>query len=195
MQWRSPKSDGRTVNRRAQNDRNAIAEKPPDVRFFQTTRVNFTTLLIGKLGYLWTLGFIQLCVMFLWGALVFKLDLFHHIPGFLMMAVTTTFCTAAFGLLLASFCRTRAQLAAISTLVVLTISALGGSMFPRFLMPEKLQKAGLVLFNSWALDGFTNVFWRDMPLSSLLLPMAVLVGFGIVFFAAARQLTKRWEVA
>ena len=68
-------------------------------------------------------------------------------------------------------------------------------MFPRFLMPEKLQKAGLVLFNSWALDGFTNVFWRDLPLTSLLLPMAVLVGFGIVFFALARQLTKRWEVA
>jgi ABC-2 type transport system permease protein len=160
-----------------------------------TTRVNFTTLLLGKLGYLWTLGLMQLCVMFLWGAFVFKLDLFHHVAGFFMMAIPTTFCTSAFGLLLASVCRTRAQLGAISTLVVLTISALGGSMFPRFLMPEKLQKAGLVLFNSWALDGFTNVFWRETPLQSLLLPMAVLAGFGIVFFAAARQLTKRWEVA
>ena len=157
--------------------------------------MSFTTLLLGKLAYLWTLGLMQLCVMFLWGAFVFKLDLFHHLGGFFMMAIPTTFCTSAFGLLLASVCRTRAQLAAISTLVVLTISALGGSMFPRFLMPEKLQKAGLVLFNSWALDGFTNVFWRDLPLQSLLLPMAVLVGFGIVFFAVARQLTKRWEVA
>src|SRR5205085_915312 len=34
-----------------------------------TTRLSFTTLLLGKLGYLWTLGFVQLCVMFLWGAL------------------------------------------------------------------------------------------------------------------------------
>jgi ABC-2 type transport system permease protein len=160
-----------------------------------TTRVNFTTLLLGKLGYLWTLGLMQLCVMFLWGALVFKLDLFHHLGGFALMAIATTFCTAAFGLLLASFCRTRAQLGAISTLVVLTVSALGGSMFPRFLMPEKLQKVGLVLFNSWALDGFTNVFWRDLPLTSLYVPMAVLMGFGIVFFAIARQFTRRWEIA
>jgi len=160
-----------------------------------TTRVNMTTLLLGKLAYLWTLGFMQLCVMFLWGALVFKLDLFHHLPGFFMIAIPTTFCTSAFGLLLASFCRTRAQLGAISTLVVLTVSALGGSMFPRFMMPEKLQKAGLVLFNSWALEGFTNVFWRETPLPALLLPMAMLVGFGIVFFVAARQLVKRWEVA
>jgi ABC-2 type transport system permease protein len=160
-----------------------------------TTRVNMTTLLLGKLVYLWTLGFMQLCVMFLWGAAIFKLDLFHHLAGFFMMAITTTFCTSAFGLLLASFCRTRAQLGAISTLVVLTVSALGGSMFPRFMMPEGLQKAGLVLFNSWALDGFTNVFWRETPLSALLLPMGMLLGFGIVFFVVARQLVKRWEVA
>jgi ABC-2 type transport system permease protein len=160
-----------------------------------TTRLNFTTLLLGKLAYLWLLGFLQLCVMFAWGALVFKLDLFHHLPGFFIMAIPTTFCTSAFGLLLASFCRTRAQLGAISTLVVLTVSALGGSMFPRFLMPEALQKAGLVLFNSWALDGFTDVFWRDLPLTSLLLPVVMLVGFGIVFFAVARALVRRFEIA
>jgi linearmycin/streptolysin S transport system permease protein len=160
-----------------------------------TTRVSFTTLLVGKLGYLWTLGFMQLCVMFLWGALVFKLELFKHWDGFLLMAIPTTFCTSAFGLLLASFCRTRAQLGAISTLVVLTISALGGSMFPRFMMPEAVQKAGLVLFNSWALDGFTNVFWRDLPLTSLILPIAMLTGFGAAFFAAARMLVRRFEIA
>ena len=160
-----------------------------------TTRVTFTTLLLGKLGYLWTLGLMQLVVMFVWGALVFKLDLFHHLPGFFMMAIPTTFCTSAFGLLLASFCRTRAQLGAISTLVVLTVSALGGSMFPRFMMPEGLQKAGLVLFNSWALDGFTNVFWRDLPLKSLFLPMAMLIAFGFVFFVVARMLVRRLEIA
>ena len=160
-----------------------------------TTRVTMTRLLLGKFAYLWTVGFMQLCVMFLWGAAIFKLDLFNHLAGFFMMAIPTTFCTSAFGLLLASFCRTRAQLGAISTLVVLTVSALGGSMFPRFMMPEALQKAGLVLFNSWALEGFTNVFWRETPLSALLLPMGMLLGFGIVFFVAARQFVKRWEVA
>jgi ABC-2 type transport system permease protein len=160
-----------------------------------TTRVNFTTLLLGKLAYLWTLGMMQLCVMFLWGALVFKLDLFHHLPGFFLMAIPTTFCTSAFGLLLASFCRTRAQLGAIATLVVLTISALGGSMFPRFLMPEALQKAGLVLFNSWALDGFTNVFWRETPLQSLVMPVVMLSAFGAIFFVVARAMVRRFEIA
>jgi ABC-2 type transport system permease protein len=160
-----------------------------------TTRLTLTQLLLGKLAYLWTLGFTQICVMFIWGAVAFRLQLIEHIGGFLIMALTTSLATSAFGLLLASICRTRAQLGAISTLVVLSISAVGGSMFPRFLMPAGLQKAGLVLFNSWALDGFTNVFWRELPLQSLALPAAVLVGWAIVFFIAARQLTKRWEIA
>jgi ABC-2 type transport system permease protein len=160
-----------------------------------TTRLTLTQLLLGKLVYLWTLGFVQICVMFIWGAIAFRLQLVQHIGGFLIMALTTSLATSAFGLLLASVCRTRAQLGAMSTLVVLSLSAIGGSMFPRFLMPAGLQKAGLVLFNSWALEGFTNVFWRELPLASLALPAAVLVGWGIVFFIVARQLTKRWEIA
>ena len=160
-----------------------------------TTRVSFTTLLLGKLVYLWVLGIVQLIVMFLWGALVFHLELFNHLPGFLIMAVVTSLATSAFGLLIASLARTRAQLGAISTLTVLSISALGGSMFPRFLMPESIQRIGLVLFNSWALDGLTNVFWREAPLSSLALPAVVLIGWAIAFFAIARQMTRRWETA
>jgi ABC-2 type transport system permease protein len=159
-----------------------------------TTRLTLTQLLLGKLVYLWTLGFTQICVMFVWGALAFRLQLIQHIGGFLIMALSTSLATSAFGLLLAAICRSRAQLAALSTLVVLSLSAIGGSMFPRFLMPAGLQKAGLVLFNSWALEGFTNVFWRELPLQSLALPAAVLVGWAIVFFVASRQLTKRWEI-
>ena len=68
-------------------------------------------------------------------------------------------------------------------------------MFPRFLMSEKLQKASLVLFNSWALDGFINVFWRELPLTSLITPVAVLIAWAIVFFLIARQLTRRWGSA
>jgi ABC-2 type transport system permease protein len=158
-----------------------------------STRVSMLKLLSGKLVYLWTLGVIQLIVMFVWGALVFGLPLMSHLAGFAIMTAATALTCAAFGLLLASATRTRAQLSAVSTLAVLTISALGGSMFPRFLMSEKLQKASLVLFNSWALDGFINVFWRGAPLSSLVAPVGVLIAWAVVFFFAARQLTRRWE--
>ena len=50
---------------------------------------------------------------------------------------------------------------------LLMMSALGGSMFPRFLMSEKMQKLGLLTFNGWALDGYVKVFWRNAPLLEL----------------------------
>ncbi len=46
------------------------------------------------------------------------------------------------------------------------MSSVGGSMFPRFLMPEAMQKAGLLTINAWAIDGFTKVFWRDLPVTA-----------------------------
>jgi ABC-2 type transport system permease protein len=88
-----------------------------------STRVSMSTLLAGKLLYLWTLGVLQMIVMFVWGALVFRLPLMNHLPGFAVMTAATTLACSAFGLLLAAVARTRAQLGAISTLAVLTISA------------------------------------------------------------------------
>jgi ABC-2 type transport system permease protein len=160
-----------------------------------SARVGMTTLLAGKLIYCALLAFLQLTVMFLWGAAVFHLDLFSHIPGFVVMTAATAFAVAAFGMLLASLSRTRQQQAAIATLLILVMSAVGGSMFPRYLMPELMQKAGLFTFNGWAIDGFTKVFWRDEPVWSLGPQVGVLLGSGVVLFLLARLFARRWETA
>ena len=102
---------------------------------------------------------------------------------------------AAFGMVLASACHTRAQLGALSTLLILTMSSVGGSMFPRFLMPEAIQKAGLFTINAWAIDGFTKVFWRDLPVEDLWQQVSVLLAVGVVLFVAARRIARRWESA
>ncbi|MGB9196200.1 MAG: ABC transporter permease [Terriglobales bacterium] len=160
-----------------------------------SSRVTMTSLLLGKLAYNSVLAFTQLVVMFLWGWAVFKLDFWTHIPGFLVMGVCTAVAVASFGMLLASVCRTRAQLGALSTLIILVMSSIGGSMFPRFLMPEAMQKAGLLTINAWAIDGFTKIFWRDEPISHLWPQVAVLIGIAVVLFAVARRVARRWEFA
>jgi len=160
-----------------------------------SARVSMTTLLAGKMAYSALLASAQLTLMFLWGAAVFHLDLFTHLPGFIVMTAATSFAVASFGMLLASVSHTRAQQGAISTLIILTMSAIGGSMFPRFLMPEAMQKVGLLTFNAWAIDGYTKVFWRDEPVLHLAPQVAVLIGAGIVLFLIARRFARRWEYA
>lgn len=158
-----------------------------------SARVTMTTLLAGKLVYSALLAFLQLTLMFLWAAAVFHLDLFTHIPGFLVMTTVTSFAVASFGMLLASVARTRAQLGALSTLIILTMSAIGGSMFPEFLMPTAMKTAGLFTFNSRAIAGYTKVFWRDEPIRSLAPEVAVLLASGVVLFFLTRWFARRWE--
>jgi ABC-2 type transport system permease protein len=158
-----------------------------------SSRIGMTTLLAGKLTYNMLLAFTQLTAMFLFAWAIFHVDLPGHIPGFLVMGLSTAFAVAAFGMLLASLAKTRAQLGAISTLLILTMSSIGGSMFPRYLMSDAMQKAGQFTLNSWAIDGFTKVFWRDQPVTALWPQVAVLLGAGAVLFLLARRFARRWE--
>ncbi len=158
-----------------------------------STRVTMGRLLAGKLCFCVLLAFAQLVVMFTWAWLVFKVDFLGHIPGFVIMGLSTAFAVGAFGMVLASICRTRAQLGPLSTLVILLMSSIGGSMFPRYFMSEAMQKAGLLTINAWAIDGFTKVFWRDEPVSHLWPQVLVLLGIGVVLCAIARRLARRWE--
>jgi ABC-2 type transport system permease protein len=160
-----------------------------------SSRITMTSLLAGKLVFNTLLAFTQLTVMFLWAWSVFHLDFFSHIPGFLVMGICTAVAVAAFGMLLASLCHTRAQLGALSTLIILVMSSIGGSMFPRYLMPESMQKAGLFTINAWAIDGFTKVFWRDLPITALWPQISVLLATAIVLFLIARRIARRWEYA
>ncbi len=160
-----------------------------------TSRLGMGRLLLAKWAFLTVLGFVQVTVMFLWGALVFQLDLASHLGGFVLMTAVTAAAASGFGLVLATACRTRQQLAGLSTILILIMSAVGGSMFPRFLMSETMQKAGLFTFNGWALDGYLKVFWRQAPLLDLWPQVLVLSLLAAGFLLAARLLARRWEAA
>ncbi|MCE9627648.1 MAG: ABC transporter permease, partial [Candidatus Eisenbacteria bacterium] len=160
-----------------------------------TSGLGMNGLLLAKWLYVSSLACVQVTVMFVWGMFVFKLPLLSHLPGFAIMTVSTAMAAAAFGLVIATVSRTRQQLSGLANLLVLSMNALGGSMFPRFLMSEQLQKFSLVGFNAWALDGYLKVFWREQPVSALLPQVAALAGFTVVFLFLARRFASRWEVA
>ena len=160
-----------------------------------TSRVGMTRLLAAKWLHIVWLGVLQITVMYAWGMLVFRVPLLSHLPGFAVMTLATAACTAAFGLVLATLSRSRQQLAGLANLIVLSLSAIGGSMYPRPFMSETLQKVSLVGFNAWALDGYTKVFWRDEPVPALWTQVAMLALFTVLFLALARRFARRWEAA
>jgi linearmycin/streptolysin S transport system permease protein len=167
-----------------------------------STRASMTQVLTAKWLFLSLVGLAQVTVMFLWAAAIFHLELFTpaHLAGFAAMATATAAAASAFGLVLGSACKTRAQLSGISTIVILIMSALGGSMVPHFLMPRFIATTALFTFNGWALDGFLKVFWYGessatamSSVVSVAPQVAMLTGLAAAFLAIARTLARRWE--
>ncbi len=160
-----------------------------------SSNLTMSGLLAGKWVSFILLGVMQVSVMFVWGWLVFGLELWSHLPGFFVMTIVTAAAAAAFGIVLGTICRTRGQLAGVSTTVILLMSALGGSMFPRFAMSEGMKTVGLATFNAWALDGYQKVFWRDAPVWELWPQVLVLIGLTVIFLLVARVLARRLETS
>lgn len=157
------------------------------------SRLSMDQLLLGKWSYLTIVGILQMVLMFSWGSLVFGIDLVNHLEGFIAMTLVTAGASSSFALLLASLCKSRTQLSWVSTIVILSMSALGGSMVPRYLMSESMQRAGMLTFNAWALEGYNKIFWRDLQLPDIELELGVLTLCGFCFIVAARIFAIRWE--
>ncbi len=157
------------------------------------SKLSVDQLLMGKWLYLSCLGFVQITLMFLFGWLVFGVDVLSHLDGFFVMTVTTSAAAASFALMIATACKTRVQLGWLSTIVILVMSALGGSMVPRYLMSESVQRVGMLTFNAWALEGYNKVFWRGLGVRELNQELAVLLGSAFIMLVIARVLISRWE--
>lgn len=157
------------------------------------SQLTLDELLMGKWLYLMLLGTLQTTLMFIWGQLIFGVELTKHWEGFLIMTLVTSSAASSLSLFLATMCSSRAQLNWVSVVLVLGMSALGGSMVPRYLMSERIREVGLLTFNAWALDGYNKIFWRNLPLQSLWPQIAVLLMAGLIFMIAARIGARRWE--
>ena len=147
----------------------------------------------GKWLGILLLGCLQISVMFLWAEIVFKIQLMKHVPGFCVMTFSTAAATASFAMLLATLCKSRAQLNAVSVVMILSMSAVGGSMIPRFAMSDRMKDIGRWTFNAWALDGYQKVFWFQSPLTSLFNEVAVLLGSSLVLGLLTLLLSGRWK--
>jgi len=137
-------------------------------------------ILYGKLVYANVISIIQLIIMFIYAWLVFKLDIIHHLPSLLLMILAIAYACSGFGVLLASFAKTRQQVQGYSTLIVLVMSAIGGSMIPVFIMPKIMQEIAVATVNYWGIQGINDIFLKLYPITNFtfLSRVFVLIGIG-----------------
>ena len=163
-------------------------------------RMTIIHLLLSHWIFYVGLGVVQISLMFLFASVVFGLDLWHleTLAGAGVMATVSSMASAAFIMMIATLCKSRKQLEGLSSIVILIMSAVGGSMMPRFIMPAFVLKLSSVAFNAWAMDGFLKVFWYNTPdqsiLGSIVGEVAVILAMAAAFLSVAFIAAQRWAV-
>ena len=142
------------------------------------------SLLGGKLGAQFIRAVVQMTILFGAGKLLFHID-YGSLPALILIILATAFATTALGMLLVSVVKTRDQLQPISTLTVLSFSALGGAWFPLYLMPQWVQQVSKVTLTSWAMGAFNSLMIFGKGFAAIIPNLLVLFAYGIVCFLLA----------
>lgn len=145
--------------------------------------MNRATMLGGKLLPYYIINVLQIAIMLGASALLFKMDLGSSPAGLILVSLAAAATATGLGVMVAALARSEAQIGGLTTLLLLTMSALGGCFIPRFTMPGWLKNIGLITPHAWALDAYQDLLVRGYGLVEVLPKVGVLAAFAIVFFA------------
>src|SRR4029077_5658100 len=87
-------------------------------------------------------------------AVVYSVPVLTNLAAWSATAICAAAASAGIALALAAACNTRKQAQPVSTFAFLILAAIGGSMAPRFLMPEALQTLGWLTPHTWAIEAY-----------------------------------------
>jgi ABC-2 type transport system permease protein len=97
-------------------------------------------------------------------------------------------------MLLAAIARSAAAAGSLGTLLILTMSAIGGAWFPTSFMPDFIQSLSKFTIVYWAIEGFIQVLWADCTTRELLPTLGILFGLAAVVNAFSVWRFKRGEM-
>ncbi len=152
-------------------------------RRLMATPVTRSQVLLGKVLGAFAVGFVQMMLLFAFGYVVFGLSLGSQPFGIVLVTLGVVSAATGLGVLIAGFARTDQQATAFGVLIVLTMAALGGSMVPRFIMPDTMQTIALITPHAWAIDGYHEIIVQRKGLLSVLPHTAALLTFAAIFFS------------
>lgn len=148
-------------------------------------------MLSGKFVFLTLIGFVQAAIICAVAVIFFEVSITEKYVPIGIACLGASVLASGLALLLASLCKTQTQMNAVSTFAVLLLSAIGGSMVPRFMMPAWLQDIGTFTPNYWSIEAFYGILARGQTIFDLLPVWGVLFGGGIFCLGLAAFLSHK----
>lgn len=106
---------------------------------------------------------------------------------------TAAFAMAAAGMMtiIVALTQTEKQAGILSWIVVMVMSAVGGSMFPASELPAAIRPITHATLNYWAVEGYLDLLVTGGGLSAAWFKIGLLAGMGVVFVFAGQLLMQR----
>jgi ABC-2 type transport system permease protein len=151
-------------------------------------------ILSGNLLGTFAAGFSQLLVLMLAGRYLFGVDWGRNILPSLVIVAAFVFCVTCLGLLLSGVVKNYKQLAALTPVLLVSTSMLGGCFWPLDIVQSKLLlTAAKFVPQTWALSSLEGIILNGQTLGGVFLPAGVMLLMGLLFFIAG-LFTLRWEI-
>jgi ABC-2 type transport system permease protein len=150
-----------------------------------TTAARRVHILLGHYLAIYTLIFTQFMLLIAFGQFILHVDYLRDPGATLLVAFSAALCISALGLLIGVLARSEEQAVTFSLIPMFLLSGLGGAWVPLEVTGETFAMIGHVSPVAWAMDGFKNISIRGLGFDSVLLPIAALAGYAVVFFVLA----------
>jgi ABC-2 type transport system permease protein len=150
-----------------------------------TTATSRMHILLGHYLAMFALIFGQFVILMLFGQIFLQVDYLRVPAATFLVAAAAAACISALGLLIGVFSKSEEQTTILVMIPMFVLSGLGGAWMPLEYTGPAFQTIGHASPIAWAMDGFQNIVVRGLGFNSVLIPVAVLAGYSLLFFALA----------
>ena len=148
----------------------------------------FLATMIGQA----VIGLLALAIMFAVAMLAFDLRVVGNYFELALFLVLGIICILGIGLALGGWAKNERQAAPLSNIIVFPMMFLSGTFFPRFLMPEWLQRLSDFLPLTPVIDGVRLIATEGAHLVNVLPQLGLIAAWTVIIYAIAFRVF-RWE--
>lgn len=150
-----------------------------------TTAMPAWQIVTGHLLAMFLLTFLQTLMLVMFGQAALQVNYLREPAGTLLVAIALCLWVSAVGMLIGVTAKEEQQVILFSMIAMFLFSALGGAWFPLESSGGAFAAIGRWMPSAWAMTGFQNILIRGLGLSSAWQPVGILLGYALLFFAAA----------
>jgi ABC-2 type transport system permease protein len=144
-------------------------------------------LVMGKIYGLMLLGVVQILFFLAVGRFLFHVNLGANLPAVTLTLLIFAWVAGSLGVLVGSLTAAEDRVIGICVMASLLMAALGGCWWPLEVGPPIIKTIALCTPTGWALRALHQLISFGSGLDAVILPIAVLIGFGATAnFLAAR---------